>query len=155
MKAFARLVVSVACAALAPPLWAENVDATDPAKLAAVIQQLGYRAVLDKDGVGDPLIRSAAAGVDFVIYFYGCENAARCRSVLFKVGFDLAQGAALESIEAWNEKTLFGRAYIDDEADPWLEMSVNLFGGVSRENFEDTYDWWEVILEDFEKHIGF
>ncbi len=28
-------------------------------------------------------------------------------------------------------------------------------GGVSRANFEDTYDWWEVIQSGFEEHIGF
>lgn len=151
----ALLLVPAACAALASPLYADNVDATDPAELVAVIQDLGYRAMLDKDGVGDPLIRSSAGGVDFNIYFYGCDSGERCSWVLFRAGFDLEEGTTLEHVEAWNEKALFGRAYLDDEHDPWLEMAANLFGGVSRQNFEDTYDWWEVILEDFESYISF
>lgn len=25
----------------------------------------------------------------------------------------------------------------------------------SRENFEDTFDWWEASVDDFEDHIGY
>lgn len=153
MKLSASLGMLAACAAFAPPLSAQTVDATDPAKLVAVIQDLGYRASLESDGIGDPMIGSSVGGVEFGIYFYGCTKGESCKSVLFKVGYDREEGTALDVVEAWNERTLFGRAYLDEESDPWVEMSVNLFGGVSRKNFEDTYDWWEVVLDDFEKHI--
>src|SRR5690606_34922028 len=106
-------------------------------------------------GVGDPMIRSSAGGTEFAIYFYGCTDNVACKFVLFKVGFDLVNGTTDNVVNQWNANALFGRAYLDDEADPWLEMSVNLDGGVSRANFEDSYDWWEVILDGFEDHIGF
>lgn len=131
------------------------MDATDAEKMASVIRGLGYRAVVETDGIGDPMIMSSASGTDFAIYFYGCTDNANCKWVLFKVGYDLENGTTADTINRWNADTLFGRAYLDDEADPWLEMSVNMDGGVSRANFEDTYDWWEVILDGFESHIGF
>lgn len=155
MRLPASLGMLAACAALASPLSAETVDATDPEKLVAVIQDLGYRASLGSDGIGDPMIGSSVGGVEFGIYFYGCTKGERCKSLLFTVGYDPEAGTTLDVVEAWNERTLFGRAYLDEEGDPWLEMPVNMFGGVSRENFEDAYDWWEVIVDDFEKHIDF
>ena len=155
MKVAAKLGVLAACTALAPALSAETVDATDPGKLVSIIQELGYRAVLETDSVGDPMIRSSAGGTSFSILFFGCTNGKACRTLLFKAGYDLDSGTTLDVVEAWNEGTLYGRAYLDDEADPWLELSVNMHGGVSRQNFEDTYDWWEVIVGDFEDRIGF
>jgi hypothetical protein len=150
-----KLGLLAACSALASPLLADAVDATDPEALVSVIQTLGYRAILDSDSVGDPMIRSSVGGTDFVIYFFGCTDGEGCKSLLFKVGYDLEDGTMLDVINDWNEETLFGRAYLDDEADPWLEMSINMDGGVSRRNFEDNYDWWEVILEEFEQRIDF
>jgi hypothetical protein len=135
----------------------EIVDATDPEKLVAVIQDLGYRARLDVDNLGDPVIQSSVGGTDFSILFFGCdeESHEQCKLLLFKVGYDLDDGTTLGVVNEWNESRLVGRAYLDDEMDPWLEMAVNMDGGVSRPNFEDTFDWWEVTLEDFESHIDF
>ena len=155
MSSYRLGILSIFGIALATPLAAEQLHARDPGRLAQVIQDLGYRARLETDSVGDPMIVSSAGGTDFSIYFYGCTNNRECKSLLFKVGFDLVDGTTLENVNAWNETTLFGRAYLDDEQDPWLEMAVNLDGGVSQANFEDTYDWWEVVLRQFEDHIGF
>ena len=148
-------VFATTCCMLVPAWAAQTVDATDPAELVSIIQALGYRAVLDTDDTGDPMIRSSTGGTDFSIYFYGCTDNTDCKSLLFKAGYDLDDGTTLEVIDDWNETILFGRAYLDDEADPWLEMPVNMDGGVSRRNFEDNYDWWEVIVAEFEDHIGF
>jgi len=151
------LAVGLTLLAVSPmcPLVAETVDATDPARLAQVIQELGYRALLDTDNVGDPLITSSVAGTEFSIFFYRCNDNTNCKVVLFKVGYDLSDGTTAEVINAWNEANLFGRAYLDDENDPWLEMPVNLDGGVSRANFEDSFDWWEVVVSKFQDHIDF
>lgn len=131
------------------------VDATNPGQLASIIQDLGYRAAVDVDGIGDPMIRSSAEGIEFVIYFYNCTDNAACKFVLFRAGFDLVNGTTDDVVNEWNANALFGRAYLDDEADPWLEMSVNLDGGVSRANFEDSYHWWTVVLGGFKDHIEF
>lgn len=154
VAAAAAALAFVGSAGAAEPL-AGSLDAKDPEKLASVIRGLGYRATVEQDSVGDPMIRSSASGTDFAIYFFGCTGNVDCKWLLFKVGYDLANGTTTEAINQWNAETLFGRAYLDDEADPWLEMSVSMDGGVSRANFEDTYDWWEVIMNGFEDHIDF
>ncbi len=133
----------------------QNVDATDADVLASIIRDLGYRASVTLDSVGDPLIESSVGGTDVSIFFYGCEKGRQCKSLLFKVGYDLIEGTTLDVVNDWNETNLFGRAYLDDENDPWIEMSVNMMGGVSRTNFEDTFDWWDLVVGQFEDHIDF
>lgn len=155
MKAFWKIAAAASTILAVVPASSETLDASDPERLARVIQELGYRARLDVDGVGDPLILSSAAGIDFAIYFFGCTDGEACSTLLFKAGFDLANGMTLEAVEAWNEEVLYGRVYLDDENDPWIELAVNLFGGVTRENFEDTFDWWETVLFQFQDSVDF
>ena len=151
-----RKLVLAALLAASPYAFAQEiVDATNPGKLADIIRDLGYRAVLSTDSVGDPKIETSVNGTDATILFFGCEDNANCKILLFKIGYDLADGTELEVINTWNQEKLYGRAYLDDEKDPWIEMPVNLSGGVTRENFEDTFDWWDKVVGEFEQHIDF
>lgn len=155
MRIADKLAVSAVFALLAPVLCAGTVDATDPAELVSIIQELGYRGVLEVDDAGDPMIRSSVGGTEFTILFHGCEDGNECRSLLFRVGYDLPDGTTVEVVNDWNATKLFGRAYLDEESDPWLELTMNTYGGVSRLNFEDTFDWWEIVVADFEDHVDF
>ena len=156
MRLLARTAVTAALLLSAGAGVAESVvDATEPKNLVDVIQDLGYRARLETDSVGDPKISTSVSGTDTTILFFGCTDNRDCSLLLFKVGYDLKDGTTLAAVNRWNAEKLFGRAYLDDEDDPWLEMPVNLLGGVSRANFEDTFDWWEVIVGEFEDHIDF
>ena len=133
------------------------VSAAEMQELADIIQSLGYRAKLETDNVGDPVIHSSAAGAEFQIQTFGCDSDSHdnCKLLLFKVGFDLEEGTTLESMNDWNEQVLVGRAYIDDEMDPWLEWAVNMDGGVTEKNFAESFDWWETALAQFLDHINF
>lgn len=150
-------IVGLSLVLVHPAAAEELVDAAEPETLVTIIQELGYRAKLDTDGRGDPLIVSSVGGTEFSIQFYGCNELthAGCKLLLFKVGYDLEDGTTLALINEWNATKLVGRAYLDEESDPWFEMAVNMDGGISRPNFEDTFDWWEVSIEGFEDHIGF
>ena len=145
----------VLSALLCSDAFAQLVDASDPARIADAIRELGYRAAVDADNVGDPLIRSSAGGTDFLIYFFGCKQAQACTLLLFKAGYELPEPVTTERVNAWNEGTLLGRAYVDENGSAWLEMPLNMDGGISRLNFDDGFDWWEVILRQFEEHIGY
>lgn len=154
-KQLLAIGMSAVAAAWAAPAQAQVVDATEPDRLVEIIQALGYRAQLTTDEMGDPMINSSAAGTDFTILFFGCTDNTACRLLLFRVGYDLPEGTTLEAVNAWNTNEVVGRAYLDDENDPWLEMAVNMDGGVSRANFEDTFDWWDVTVAKFQQQIGF
>jgi hypothetical protein len=153
--------ISAAAAALLATTFAATataqslVSAENPAQLVSIIQALGFQARLEKDSVGDPLIRSSSSGVDFSIYFYGCSKNARCQSLQFIAGYDLANGTTLPTLDEWNEEKRFASAYLDDEDDPFLQMDMNTEGGITQENFEKTFDLWQSLKGEFEVHIGF
>jgi hypothetical protein len=137
----------------APALTGGMIDATSPQAIANLMQQAGYRAVVTTDNIGDPKIESSAAGADFSIYFYGCENGQNCLSVQFSSGYDMPNGVSLQLINDWNATKRFSFAYLDNENDPFLNYDVNLYAGVSEQNFLESLSLWDTILADFHTHI--
>lgn len=131
------------------------VDATNPEQLVTIIQELGYRAQLEVDGDGDPMIRSSVGGTQFALVFYGCSvEHSGCQILLFKAGYEMEEKVGMEIINEWNATRLFGRAYLDDVNDPWIELVLNVHGGVTRQQFENTFEWWESSVGEFEDEIG-
>jgi Putative bacterial sensory transduction regulator len=131
------------------------VSAEAPEELASIIRDLGFQAKLEKDNVGDPVIRSSSGGVDFRIYFYDCKSNKRCKSLHFSVGYDLVDGSTLDAVQQWNADKRFASAYLDDENDPFLQMDLNTEGGITQENFEKSIDLWQSLKGEFEDHIDF
>jgi hypothetical protein len=148
--------VALSVLALASSAEAQSiVSAEDPAELVSIIQNLGFQAKLEKDDVGDPVIRSSSDGVEFGIYFYDCKGNKRCKSLHFSVGYDLADGASLDAVQQWNADKRFASAYLDDEGDPFLQMDINTDGGITQQNFEKSFDLWQVLKGEFEQYIDF
>lgn len=132
----------------------DNVLASDPARIAGLLQDAGYRAQLTNDSDGDPMIKSAAAGSDFTIFFFNCTDGKNCKTIQFFAGFDKAQPMEVDVVNRWNREKRFGKAYLDDEGDPLLEMDLNLdFGGISLNNFRDNLKVWESLLAEFKTAI--
>jgi putative sensory transduction regulator len=130
------------------------VSAENPGTLVTIIQELGFQAKLETDNVGDPVIHSSSNGVDFRIYFYECKSNKRCKSLHFSVGYDLADGSSLDAVQAWNADKRFASAYLDDEADPFLQMDINTEGGITQKNFENSFELWQSLKGEFEQFIG-
>ena len=129
------------------------ISAADPQGMVEALQDLGYRADLDVDSVGDPIIHTAAAGVSFSLYFYGCVDNSGCDSVMFSAGFDLADPITPAQINEWNRQTVVAGAYVDDEGDPYLENYVLTGGGIPGPVFEASVGEWEYALGDFLEFI--
>lgn len=141
----------------AAPIAAQTVTAKDPQSVAAALQAEGYAAKMDKTTDGDPAIRSQSSGSNFSVFFYNCEKGEKCATIQFHAGYntDDGKGPSLQKINAWNQSNRFGRAYLDDEGDPIIEMDVDLDdGGMSRELFVDNFEFWTAIMSKFEQHIG-
>lgn len=129
----------------------DMIDATDPAEILNIARGFGS-ANLDKDGAGDPRITGRIDGYGYTVLFYGCVNGANCTNLTFNAGWDL-ESFDLSKVNDWNRERRYGRAYLDDEGDPIVEMDVNVEFGVSRRNFDDTYLLWSSILTDFAKFV--
>lgn len=134
---------------------AQMVTAKDPSSIVKVLQKNGYRAELTKDDSGDPMIRSASSGTNFLILFYGCTANKDCATIQFTSGFTSYKNATVASINAWNTKNRWGRAYINEKGAARLEMDVDLDdGGMSTLLFEDNLEYWVAVAANFEKHIS-
>ncbi len=154
MRIWAKLAI-IAGAIVAQPAAAQNVDATRPETIVAALREAGYRAVLDKDNSGDPMVKSGAAGVDFSVYFYNCTANKACKTVQFHAGF-VKKGVTLDTINTWNATHRFARAYLDDEKDPRIEMDVDLdHGGLPTKLFQANLATWDSLVGEFQKTIDF
>ena len=146
----------LACAAglgLAAPAAAE-VQAQDPQSVISAMQQAGYKAQLDIDGVGDPMIRSSESGSEFLVFFYNCTDNADCRTIQFNADYSEPNNATLEAMNAWNRDNRFGRAYLRDDGVARLEMDLDLDdGGISQALFEDNLEYWIIVMSDFAEHV--
>lgn len=150
------LLMAAAIGAWTVPAQAQMVRAQDPASIVHALQEAGYAAKLGTDKVGDPMITSGVSGTSFQVMFYNCTDHVGCATVSLHVGYDLKSPVSLAQINEWNRGQRFGRAYLDKENDPILEMDIDLDdGGLSPALFSDNIEFWVSVVGRFEKHIGF
>ena len=122
IAAAAAIAMGLASEARARPIPDGGVT---PDEVARVMQNRGFRAEITTTEDGRPLIKSTSGGYRFGVYFYGCKQD-RCPTIQFASAFDMADGLSLKRINAWNRSSRFGRAYLDDESDPFVEMDVDV-----------------------------
>jgi hypothetical protein len=121
------------------------LDGSDPAAILKLAEGYGS-AMLDVDGVGDPMIEGRIGGQAYTVFFYGCEGGANCTSIQFTTYFAGVRPSA-DVVSTWNDENRFGTLYLDSDGDLAMDLDVNLFGGVTRRNLDDTFDWWRVVLD--------
>jgi hypothetical protein len=131
------------------------VDASDPDRLAQIIQANGFQAAVSRDTRGDPIIRSAAEGVSFVIYFYGCQQNANCRSIQYTAAFRMGKPPTLDEVNRFNQTRTLGEASLTTAGLPRLTYFMTLEGGVTEANFRHAFALWRGVLRAFVTHIGF
>lgn len=153
MRKFSATLASVLAIGLAMPAAAAEVQAQDPDSVVWAMQKAGYKAELTKDSTGDPLIRSAANGSSFEVFFYNCTENRDCRTIQFHSAYR-DPDMTLQSINKWNADNRFGRAYIATTGSARVEMDLDLDdGGMSQELFEDNVEFWVSVMEDFEEQV--
>ena len=143
------LVVCLCATGVAAPLAARTLDASDPIGIAEYLRDQGYRAQVGRDSYDDPMIETAAAGVNYSIYFYGCSDNRDCQDLQFSAGFDIDGRISPEGINTWNREKLTGKAYVDDEGDPFLELFIPGVTDMREAAFDRTLARWTSSLEDF------
>ncbi len=153
---FIRYACFVFLVSIASQSKAETVSAANPDTIVAAVQEFGYKAVLETEDNADPKIRSVMEGTPVVLDFYGCDDSGKgCNGILFFAGFDLVQGSSLAVVNSWNDSKLIGRAYLDDENDPYLDFFVVTGEDLQKETFKDAFDRWVTALSAFRDHIDF
>ena len=109
------------------PVRAQNSFSGGGMALASVL------AAIESEGLSTRVIdaeaKKAAAtfnGVEFELEGYYCSVGDRCTEYLFSIGFDLPNGFPLTKINEWNAQQLAGRAFLDDEDDPWIDHVISV-----------------------------
>lgn len=143
------LSVGTAAAKDSAACGAGMVCASDPATIVSALQQAGYKAKLEKDTQGDPLVSSSASGYNFDVLFYGCEKAAQCDSVQFSASFVAEKENTPAYANAWNIKKRFIQASVNDKSELFLRYDITTLGGMNKTNFADALDWWTTMLGEF------
>jgi hypothetical protein len=124
------------------------ICASQPETVLNAIKEAGFRAKLEKDKLGDPMISSAASGYNFEIYFYGCEKAKQCSSLQFQSSFSAEPDNTPAYANAWNSKKRFVQASVEKQ-ELQLSYDVSTIGGLNTENFADVVGWWSDMLGEF------
>ena len=124
----------------------------DPQAILDIVKGFGS-SELGKDAKGDPRITGRMEGTKYTLVFYGCKANVDCKAVQFIAAWQLKDKLPLERMNIYNNERRFGKALLDKDGDPRVELDVNLAGGVTRANFEDTVDWWKATLVQFSKFL--
>lgn len=110
-------------------------------------------AELERDKDGDPVIRGRIDGQVYNVYFYGCRDGRDCTALEFWTWIARTEHMTPDSVNDWNLRKRFVKVAFDRDGDLSLTMDVNLFGGVSARNLDDTFDWWRSVLDSARKEF--
>ncbi len=62
--------------------------------------------------------------------------------------------ATITTVNEWNKTKRFGRAYIDAEGDPCVELDYDLEGGVSDDSIRVWFGTVSAIVRSFKAHVN-
>lgn len=119
------------------------------AKLADWLQKSGYQAQVGSTEDGTQYVKSAAEGLNFGIFLYGCAKA-RCTSMQFVTSF-AGSGKSPPAANDWNRNFRWVRAYIDGDKDLIFDFDVDLSPGVTYEGLADLLDIWCKSIPDMRR----
>ena len=130
----------------------KTIARSDLDRMVQLLQDAGYRAVVS-EGASVPTIETKFSGVSTYVQVLNCEaEASGCEVLRFYAGFDKPDGIDMKLVNDWNYEKFFGRAYLDAENDPFLDLVVSMVDA-SDENLTDVINWWDVAMGQFTDHI--
>lgn len=148
LAAFA-VVIGIASPASATdktPCAAGRVCASKPETVVSALQNAGYKAKLDKNDDGDPMISSSTAGYNYDMILLGCELHAFCDSIQFTITFTKDSSMTPAMANDWNADKRFSQAAIIKDGRFGLYYDVSTMGGLPTANFEDVLKRWDQAI---------
>lgn len=150
MRPNAHVLAAVLLSISAFSASAAELVKADAAKVLEVAKGFGS-ATLEKDGTGDPKITGRINGLKYGIYFYSCKSG-KCEDIQFASGFSDVTVSS-NKINEWNKGKRFGRAYVNDDNNPRIEMDVLMKNGISKDTLEDAFSTWSVVMTSFQQFV--
>lgn len=121
-----------------------------------IVSWLGQRGLTGKikvDEHGESIVKTAADGINFDIYFMGC-SAGRCNSVQFAAGWTPMSGVTETAINNWNENHRYIRAYLQPSNSIYGEYDVDVSPGGSWEQLDGALVRWRSSVTIFAAYLN-
>ena len=144
-------------AAQGKPSASTPISHLNPSDIAVILTSAGFSFEQLRDERDDPYLRvktgtdADAAVVDII--FYGCGKDVTCQDILLKATFSANKPVALQSMNDWNAKNRWGRAFVNDKAQATIEMDINAYGGIGRDALESMIYTFFDIVKDFDQNL--
>lgn len=120
------------------------LKASEPEGIARYLRYLGYRAILEKDPNGDPVIETGMGGFKVMLWFYDCTDGRDCQRLQLQLGVAMEKKLDLETVNAWNRRKRFQTLHLDEENDPILSHDMSTVApGMPAAQFRDVVELFE------------
>ncbi len=153
-----RPLLALPALLLAPSMalaQAGQVSAGDPETVRSALVAWGHKARLEPLETGEPMIAARTAeGINYVIYFYGCENGQGCLDLQFMASFTVEPAPTVQAMNDFNAEWVMGKAFLDSEGAPSVTFTVVGDPAMSPEYFQSVMEVWEQALATFTEEIG-
>ena len=127
----------------------EVLTTLDPSTILDLAKGYGS-AKLEKDEGGDPMVSGRLQGMKYVIYFYGCDNHEKCKSLQFSSGY--TDPFTADQANEWNKKYRWIKAYSGDGSN--FKMDVSFIGGITKANLEEQFSTWDSLTSDIKDFVN-
>ncbi len=119
-------------------------------EIEGILREMGFGPELTTDSKGDPKILFGVEGIRCLVFFYEVKDG-RAGSIQFCSGFSdkLTPATANE----WNRGKRFLKVYLDEDSEPYVDMDVDLAGGVTREYIMERVKLWKSLLLNFIRFV--
>lgn len=142
----------------AAPSSAQVLDGSSPEEVMAVMEDYGLNVDIEYPEESEgPVLNSATENFMFQVSFEACDDdGTGCELIVFRCGFGFEpeDRPDLETLNSWNSE-LWGKAYMDENGNPWVALEVNIVGGITEDNMMDTLTWWDGMMFEFADFIGY
>jgi len=139
----------VAPAAAQAPELGGIITGLDVDRVLTIARSYGPADRRIDDYDNSPWIRAEIDGIVYTISFLNCQDGQNCSSVQFRAWWTSEGAHTIEQMNQWNRERRFSAAYLDNSGNATIEFDVNLAGGVTAVNFDDTVQWWRAVLREF------
>jgi putative serine protease PepD len=96
-------------------------------RMRSILQSMGFEFTEQPNTAGNPYLIFQLDG-------YKVTLATQATNLMLYSGFNVK--VDLATVNGWNQKNRFSRAYLDTEGDPVVESDLDLSGGVTKEGVE-------------------
>lgn len=128
------------------------VSGTDIDRIAEIVG--AYGTIERRNDENGNWLRGTIDDVIYTLSFLNCDEAQNnCTSVQFRAWWESNGAHSLEAMNQWNRDRRFSAAYLDAQNNATIEWDVNLAGGVTAVNFDDSMQWWMAVLRQFREQV--